>query len=53
MQAINLKYLNAFWAAMTMKTESWHCGYIADHDLHLLHAYQKSIMKTTESEWEA
>lgn len=53
MQAINLKYLDAFWAAVTMKMENWHCGNIADHDLNLIHAYQKSIMKTKESEWEA
>lgn len=53
MQAMNLKYLDAFCTAVTIKMESWHCGNIADHDLNLIHAYQNSRMKTKESEWEA
>lgn len=40
---MNFKYLNASWAAVIMKMESWHCGYIANHDLNLIHAYQKRV----------
>lgn len=47
---MNLKYFKTSWDAVTMKMESWHCGCIADHDLHLIHAYQKNIIITKESE---